>query len=90
MAQVPIEELLRRCPSVYKLVVVAARRAKELAEGAPKLVEGDFKKAASIALEEIRQGKVVCKASEEEGEREKGKGRAKDKAHATAAKKKKS
>ena len=63
-----MEELLTHCPSVYKLVVIAAKRAKAVAEGAPKLVEGDFKKAASIALEEIRQGKVVLHENAKEGE----------------------
>jgi len=64
MQQAPIDELLKRCPSVYKLVVVAAKRAKELSEGAPKLVETELKKASSIALEEIRQGKVVLEGLE--------------------------
>lgn len=64
MQQAPIDELLKRCPSIYKLVVVAAKRAKELSEGAPKLVETDHKKVSSIALEEIRQGKVVLEGLE--------------------------
>ena len=65
MAQVPIEELLKRCGSVYRLVILAAKRAKELAEGAPPLVDTPYKKATSIALEEIVQGKVLYKRSEE-------------------------
>jgi len=64
MQQAPIDELLKRCPSIYKLVVVAAKRAKELSEGAPKLVETDHKKVSSVALEEIRQGKVVLEGLE--------------------------
>ena len=64
MQQAPIDELLKRCPSIYKLVVVAAKRAKELSEGAPKLVETDHKKVSSIALEEIRQGKVFLEGLE--------------------------
>ena len=61
MAQVPIEELLKRCGSVYRLVILAAKRAKEVAEGAPPLVETGSKKATSVALEEILQGKVLYK-----------------------------
>jgi len=64
MQQAPIDELLKRCPSIYKLVVVAAKRAKELSEGAPKLVETDHKKVSSVALEEIRQGKVFLEGLE--------------------------
>ena len=67
MAQVPIDELLKRCNSIYKLVVIAAKRAKELSEGSPKLIEADLKKITSIALEEIRQGKVLYKSQEPEG-----------------------
>lgn len=62
MAQVPIEGLLERCGSIYKLVILAAKRAKELAEGAPPLLKTGHSKATSIALEEILQGKVLYKA----------------------------
>ncbi len=75
MAQVPIEELLRRCGSVYKLVILAAKRAKELAAGSPPLVEMPHRKATSIALEEILQGKVLYKPAEEPEPRAGKKGR---------------
>ena len=61
MAQVPIEELLKRCGSIYKLVTLAAKRAKEIAEGSPALVETSQRKATSVALEEILGGKVLYK-----------------------------
>jgi len=67
MAQVPIEELLKRCGSVYRLVLLAAKRAKEVAEGSPSLVDTTHRKVTSIALEEILQGKVLYKAEEAEG-----------------------
>lgn len=66
MAQVPIEELLKRCGSAYKLVLLAAKRAKELADGSPTLVESQSRKVTTLALEEILQGKVLYK--EEEGQ----------------------
>ena len=75
MAQVPIEELLRRCGSVYKLVILAAKRAKEVAEGSPPLVQTNQRKITSVALEEIVQGKVLYKAEESEmGGGKKGRG----------------
>lgn len=75
MAQVPIEELLKRCGSVYRLVILAAKRAKEIAEGAPSLVDTAQHKVTSIALEEILQGKVLYKAEElEAGSRKRGRG----------------
>lgn len=61
MAQVPIEGLLKRCGSVYRLVILAAKRAKEIAEGSPMLIETPQRKATSIALDEILQGKVLYK-----------------------------
>ncbi len=74
MAQVPIEELLKRCGSVYRLVILAAKRAKEVAEGSPPLVETTHKKVTSVALEEILQGKVLYKVEEEAGTSRKSRG----------------
>jgi DNA-directed RNA polymerase subunit omega len=58
MSYVPIQELLSKTDSIYKLVVLASKRAMELNCGARKLVEEDGKKISTIALEEIAQGKV--------------------------------
>ena len=83
MAQVAIEELLKRCGSIYRLVILAAKRAKEVAEGSPPLVEVPSKKVTTIALEEIRQGRVLYKpleddaASRKKGRAAKGKEKAK-------------
>ena len=84
MGQVPIEELLKRCGSIYKLVILAAKRAKEVAEGSPPLVETHQRKVTSIALEEILQGKVLYKLDDVEGDTKKrGRGaKAKDKKRA--------
>lgn len=68
MAQVPIEELLKRCGSVYRLVILAAKRAKEIADGAPPLVDISQRKVTSIALEEILHGKVLYKTDAAEAE----------------------
>lgn len=78
MAQLRMEDLLTRCGSVYKLVILAAKRAKELAEGAPPLVKADTKKVTSLALQEIRQGKVFVEGMAQPAEK-KSKGRAKTK-----------
>ncbi|MBI4436735.1 MAG: DNA-directed RNA polymerase subunit omega [Candidatus Omnitrophica bacterium] len=61
MINIPIEELSKQTGSIYKLVVLAARRAAELNEGAAPLVQVSSKKVATIALEEIRQGLVTYK-----------------------------
>ena len=66
MADAEVDELLLRESSMYKLVILAVRRAKEIAAGAVPLVVADHKKVTSIALEEIRQGKVFYKGTKAE------------------------
>lgn len=63
MSYVPLEEVLDKTDySIYKLVILASRRALEIAEGQPKLVETNSStKPSTIALEEIAAGKVVLK-----------------------------
>ena len=52
-------ENLNRPLSAYKLVILASRRAMELSEGAPPLVEtGPKKKPVVTALQEIAEGKI--------------------------------
>lgn len=59
MNQPPIEQLLNKVDSRYSLVVSAARRARQILEGSPQLVEIDSTKPVTIALWEIGEGKVV-------------------------------
>ena len=63
MAYVPLEDLLDISGgSIYKLVVLAARRALEIAEGQPKLSAVDSRlKPSTIALHEIAEGRVQYK-----------------------------
>lgn len=63
MAYVPLERLLDKSDnSVYKLVVLASRRALEIAEGQPKLVNVNASiKPSTVALYEIAEGKVRYK-----------------------------
>lgn len=62
MLYVTAEELVKKIGSVYKLVLLASKRVAELNAGAPKLVECNAKmRPGSIALEEIRQGKLKYK-----------------------------
>ena len=61
MSYVPIQNLLSKTGSIYKLVVLASKRAVELNLGSPRMIETEDKKISSIALEEIAQGKVKLK-----------------------------
>jgi DNA-directed RNA polymerase omega subunit len=63
MEYVALEKLLdKSCDSVYKLVILASKRALEIAEGQPKLVYANSStKPSTVALHEIAGGKVKCK-----------------------------
>ncbi len=53
---IPSEGLLDKVGSIYKICILASKRALQLNEGSPQLVEINSSKLATIALEEIRQG----------------------------------
>ncbi len=57
MARITVEDCLAKIPNRFELVVVAARRAKELLKGAPPLVRSENKEVVT-ALREIAAGKV--------------------------------
>lgn len=63
MAYVALEKLLdKNHESIYKLVILASKRALEIAEGQPKLVAADVSvKPSTVALYEIAAGKVMYK-----------------------------
>ncbi|MDD2689137.1 MAG: DNA-directed RNA polymerase subunit omega [Candidatus Omnitrophica bacterium] len=60
MPYIPLENLVDKSNnSIYKLVILASKRALEIAEGQPKLVDVDSSiKPSTIALHEIAEGKV--------------------------------
>lgn len=49
----------RNVSSRYSLVVLAAKRAKQIKEGAPVLIDTESTNPLTIALEEIAAGKVT-------------------------------
>ncbi len=64
MEQASLEKLLEKSSgSRYKLVVMAARRALDIAEGQNKFPNAADKPAA-VALQEIAEGKVKYKKAE--------------------------
>jgi len=66
MRDMPIDALIDKTGSIYKLVVLASRRAIELGEGAAKLVDmPKDAKVSDIALKEILDGKISFKIKEE-------------------------
>ena len=63
MAYQPLENLLEKSGgSIYKLVRLASKRAAELADNKPNLIDApNSQKIATTALHEISAGKVVLK-----------------------------
>jgi DNA-directed RNA polymerase subunit omega len=58
MSQVPFEDLLEHVDSKYRLVIVAAKRAKQLNRGGASLIQPRSAKPTYQALEEIASGKL--------------------------------
>ncbi len=65
--EVPIEKLREKIEGGYQLVIVAARRTRQLADGAPKLVDVESAKKSTLALWEIAKGKIKYKKQEKKG-----------------------
>ena len=57
MARITVEDCLEQVPNRFELVLVAARRAKQLLKGARPLVESENKDIVT-ALREVAAGKV--------------------------------
>jgi DNA-directed RNA polymerase subunit omega len=58
MAYMPVGKIFKDSDSIFKLTIIAARRAVELNNGANKLITTATTKFSTIALEEIAAGKV--------------------------------
>lgn len=54
-----IEQLRKKTDSTYTLVVQAARRARQLMDGAQSLVEDNEQKPLTLAIEEINRGLIT-------------------------------
>ena len=59
MARVTVEDCLERVENRFALVVLAAKRTKELKRGAPLLVRDRDNREVVMSLREIAAGKVA-------------------------------
>jgi len=59
MIQPSLDVLVQKVDSKYTLVVLAAKRAREILSGDYHLVNCRSNKSVTIALEEVAQGKVI-------------------------------
>ncbi|ACX94900.1 DNA-directed RNA polymerase subunit omega [Halothiobacillus neapolitanus] len=58
MARVTVEDCLVKIPNRFELVLMAARRARQIEQGAEPLVPMGKEKPVVIALREIGEGKI--------------------------------
>lgn len=67
MPLLPLEQLLAHVDSKYRLVIIAAKRAKQLMRGGGSLITSKSFKPTYTALEEIAAGKLNYVAEPAEG-----------------------
>lgn len=56
MARVTVEDCMNNMDNLFQLVLVSAKRARQIAEGAEPMVSVDGDKPTVIALREIAEG----------------------------------
>ena len=61
-----INKIRTKVDSRYTLVILAAKRARDIIEGMPKLTEADVEKAVSIAANEIAEDLITYRESIDE------------------------
>jgi DNA-directed RNA polymerase subunit omega len=65
MARITVEDCLQNVPNLFQLVLVAAKRARKLANGAEPTVEWENDKPTVVALREIAAGHIGPEILEE-------------------------
>ncbi len=59
MARITVEDCSERIPNMFQLVLVAAKRSRQLANGAEPMVEWENDKPTVVALREIAEGYIT-------------------------------
>ena len=68
MARITVEDCLQNEPNLFNLVLLAAKRARRLANGAEATVEWENDKPTVVALREIAAGNITLEMLEEPDE----------------------
>ncbi|MGN0711091.1 MAG: DNA-directed RNA polymerase subunit omega [Anaerovoracaceae bacterium] len=63
-----INEIRKKADSRYTLVILAAKRARDIIDGKPKLTEADTEKPVSIAANEIAEDLITYSRENYTGE----------------------
>jgi DNA-directed RNA polymerase subunit omega len=65
MARITVEDCTRKIPNRFQLVLVASKRARQLANGSEAMVDWENDKPTVVALREIAEGFVTEQILEE-------------------------
>ncbi|NOZ43498.1 MAG: DNA-directed RNA polymerase subunit omega [Alphaproteobacteria bacterium] len=65
MARVTVEDCVDKVPNRFELVLLAAQRARQIASGAPILVERDNDKNPVVALRELADEQLTAESLRE-------------------------
>lgn len=67
-----VKELLKHAENRYSLVIATAKRARQIAKGAPVKTEVDERSVVTLAANEIAEGKIdIYEGNENEAEENK-------------------
>lgn len=58
MARITVEDCMQKVDNLFELVLIAAKRARQLSNGAPTDLEWENDKPTVMALREIAEGRV--------------------------------
>jgi len=59
MARITVEDCSEKIPNMFQLVLVAAKRARQLANGAEPMVDWENDKPTVVALREVAEGYIT-------------------------------
>jgi DNA-directed RNA polymerase subunit omega len=68
MARVTVEDCLKKVKNHFELVILASKRARQLAKGGMAMVDPENDKPTVIALREIAEGRLNSAEEKLEGE----------------------
>ena len=66
MARITVEDCVGQVENMFQLVLVAAKRARQLANGAEAMVEWENDKPTVVALREIAEGYITASILEDQ------------------------
>jgi DNA-directed RNA polymerase subunit omega len=66
MARITVEDCLQNIDNLFQLVLVAAKRARRLANGAEATIDWENDKPTVVALREIAAGNITAELLEEQ------------------------